>query len=223
MELAIVFRILVVCFLLAGVGSVAHAESIRFGDQGQDVEAVQRQLQAQGFLQSSSDGDFGSATEKAVKSFQAARGLEADGVVGSETFRLLMGREMPVSRDGSTTLARRIIQTAMRYQGVPYSFGGNGPGGFDCSGFVRFVYAQAGVQLPRMADEQFEVGRSVAYANLRPGDLVFFTTYAEGASHVGVYLGNDRFIHASSSQGVRIDYADSGYWGDRYIGARRMM
>jgi len=220
--LAFVLRVVLVCFLLMGTGAVAQAEAIQRGDQGAEVEVIQRQLQGLGLLNGRADGDFGSGTERAVKAFQKERGLEPDGIVGEETYRSLVGREMPVSRDGSATTVRRIIQTAMRYEGTPYAYGGSGPGGFDCSGFVRFVYAQAGISLPRMADEQFEVGRPVSYSNLRVGDLVFFTTYAAGASHVGVYMGNGQFIHASTSYGVRVDYLTAGYWGDRYIGARRL-
>ena len=130
---------------------------------------------------------------------------------------------MPEVSRGSNVYQRRIVQTAMEYLGVPYVFGGTSPGGFDCSGYVRYVFAQAGIALPRMADEQYEVGRPVATGDLRTGDLVFFSTYEYGPSHVGIYLSNGNFINASSSRGVVIDSLSSDYWGSCYIGARRIM
>jgi len=115
------------------------------------------------------------------------------------------------------------VQTAMEYIGTPYVFGGISPGGFDCSGYVRYVFAHAGVSLPRTADEQYEMGRPVSEGSLRTGDLVFFSTYDYGPSHVGIYLSDGNFINASSSRGVAIDSLYSEYWGSCYIGARRIM
>ncbi|MDD3157511.1 NlpC/P60 family protein [Anaeromusa sp.] len=210
-----------VCFLLSAPG-VADASSIREGDIGDDVTAIQQRLQELGFGNSSADGDFGSATRAAVMAFQKANGLEADGIVGSGTYRALMGRDIPVSRsDMGTSMTRRIIQSAMSFRGVPYVFGGTTPYGFDCSGFTRYVFANAGIFLPRMADEQYDAGYSVS--NPQPGDLVFFTTYTSGVSHVGIYIGDDRFISATSSRGVRVDSLYDGYWGARYLGAKRVM
>lgn len=195
----------------------------RQGDQGQDIAAIQAQLNALGYNVGSADGDFGQATATAIGKFQRDRGLEADGVIGMETYRAIMGRDIAVSRDGSSALVRRIVQSSLRYQGVPYVFGGTSPNGFDCSGFTRYVFAQAGVNLPRAADDQYEVGQYVSYSRLQSGDLVYFTTYEPGASHVGIYLGNGQFISATSSRGIAIARMDSGYWGDRYLGARRVL
>ena len=218
------FRIVVFSLLLAGTGMLSSAEAAYHqGDQGQDIAAIQGQLNALGYNVGSVDGDFGQATATAIENFQSDRGLEADGVIGMETYRALMGREMTVSRDSSSTIARRIVQTSLRYQGVPYVFGGTTPSGFDCSGFTRYVFAKVGVYLPRAADEQYEVGQRVSYSRLQSGDLVYFSTYESGASHVGIYLGNDQFISATSSRGIAIARMDSGYWGDRYIGARRVL
>ena len=116
----------------------------------------------------------------------------------------------------------RLVSTANRYVGVPYVFGGNDPSGFDCSGFTRYVYSAVGIDLPRMADEQYNVGSYVSRSFLQPGDLVFFTTYLPGVSHVGIYIGNNQFINASNN-GVSIDNLDSRYWSSRYVGARRVM
>jgi peptidoglycan DL-endopeptidase LytE len=115
-----------------------------------------------------------------------------------------------------------ITHTAMRYLGVPYSWGGTSLSGVDCSGFVQSVFAKNGIELPRMADEQFAIGRRIAMGLLMPGDLVFFETYTSGASHVGIYLGHGRFIHAST-RGVVIDALSMSYYASRYIGARRLV
>jgi cell wall-associated NlpC family hydrolase len=218
----IVWRCFVLCLLLFSMSTMAYAAALEEGDSGQDVAQVQAKLGALGYDAGPADGEFGSMTTAAVMAFQKDRGLDADGVVGSETYRALMGRDIPVSRDGSVTTVRNVLQTAMRFVGVPYVFGGNTPDGFDCSGFTRYVYARYGIGLPRMADEQYGLGRPVSKAHLRPGDLVFFTTYAEGVSHVGIYLGEGKFISATSSRGVAIDRLADGYWGPRYVGARRV-
>ena len=102
-------------------------------------------------------------------------------------------------------------------------FGGTTPSGFDCSGYTRFVFAKAGINLPRLADEQYMMGKSVSKANLQPGDLVFFETYEPGASHSGIYIGNGQFISATSSRGVAVASLMGGYWGERYLGAKRVM
>ncbi len=114
-----------------------------------------------------------------------------------------------------------VILSCRSFMGTPYVWGGQRPGGFDCSGYVQYVFGKHGYRLPRTADIQFEVGEVVARGSERPGDLVFFETYAPGASHVGVYLGRDYFIHASSSRGVTIDRLSSDFFGQRYLGARR--
>jgi cell wall-associated NlpC family hydrolase len=210
----------VFCFIF----SIAIMASAAFqqGDDGQDVKEIQAKLQTLGY-NISVDGSYGPATAAAVKKFQAEHSLTADGAIGEQTYQMLMGRDIPVSRgDSSTTNARRLMSVALRYTGTPYVFGGTAPGGFDCSGYVRYVYAQMGVYLPRCADEQFLVGRSVSYSALQPGDLVFFETYASGASHVGIYLGNDKFVAASSSRGVHVDSLRSSYYSSRYLGARRV-
>jgi len=130
----------------------------------------------------------------------------------------------------SIALAERILEldakvthTALRYIGVPYAWGGTSYSGVDCSGFVQAVFEHNGIDLPRTADGQFDTGRPVRSADLEPGDLVFFQTYAPGASHVGIYLGSGRFVHASSSDGVRVDALATEYYAERYIGARRLI
>lgn len=116
-----------------------------------------------------------------------------------------------------------IIKIAEKYLKTPYRFGGESPKGFDCSGFVKFVYAQHGKKLPRSADVQYKVGKKVERGKLKPGDLVFFNTYGKGVSHVGIYYGDGKFIHASSSRGVMFSKLKEPYWHSRYLGARRII
>ena len=192
------------------------------GDRGQEVVEIQKQLAVMNFNVGTIDGVFGPATEKAVKDFQVSKGLTVDGVVNEATYRNLMNKEMPVARyGGNPAMTRNILRTAYSMLGVPYVFGGMSPGGFDCSGFVCYVFRQAGISLPRMADSQFDAVQHVSRSNLQTGDLVFFQTYAPGASHVGIYVGDGKFIHASSSRGISVAEVFTGYWGARYLGAGR--
>ena len=116
-----------------------------------------------------------------------------------------------------------ISSTALSLRGAPYRDGGETPKGFDCSGFVQYVFAQHGVAVPRDVRKQFQAGKSVDFQTLEPGDLVFFTTVAPGASHVGISVGGDQFIHAPSGSGtVRVDNLSSQYWANRFVGAKRV-
>lgn len=119
------------------------------------------------------------------------------------------------------TIEIGLTRTALRYLGVPYLWGGESFSGVDCSGFVQAVFRHNGIELPRTADAMYEVGRRVTTARLRPGDLVFFETYSAGASHVGIYIGDGDFVHASASHGVRVDSLGDGYYSSRFLGARR--
>ena len=113
--------------------------------------------------------------------------------------------------------------TALALRGAPYRDGGVDPSGFDCSGFVRYVYEQHGVAMPRQVRDQFRVGKAVDRDRLEPGDLVFFSTVAPGASHVGIVIGGDQFIHAPSERGVvRVESLSQQYWSSRFIGAKRV-
>ncbi len=121
----------------------------------------------------------------------------------------------------TSRMATALTRSALRFLGVPYSFGGTSAAGFDCSGFVQHVFAMLGVALPRTADAQYDVGRR-AVGGPHPGDLVFFDTYG-GVSHVGIYLGDGKFVHASSSHGVMVSRLSESYWAARYVGAKRLI
>ena len=215
-------RIFALSMILMCWFSVAGASAFRVGDQGSDVAEIQGQLASLGY-DVAADGDYGPATAEAVKAFQVTQGLSADGLVGPSTYAALLGKSMPEVSRGTNYISRRVVSESMNYLGVPDVFGGTTPSGFDCSGYVRYVFAHAGVYLPRTADAQYDCGYPVSTGELVAGDLVFFSTYEPGPSHVGIYLGDGEFINASSSQGVSIASLYSSYWGSCYIGARRVM
>ena len=122
-------------------------------------------------------------------------------------------------------LAYSVTGTALSLRGTPYRNGGHDPSGFDCSGFVSYVFGQYGIAVPRTVNEQYHSGHEVdPQQGLQPGDLVFFTTVSPGASHVGILIGGDEFVHAPSSTGeVRVERLSGPYWSTRFVGARRVM
>ncbi|OZI74967.1 NlpC/P60 family protein 2 [Bordetella genomosp. 12] len=122
------------------------------------------------------------------------------------------------------TLRERIVQAGLDKIGTPYSWGGDDPvDGFDCSGLALFVFREtAGIDLPRTSRAQRQAGDNVNRRQLRPGDLVFFATNRRGVtSHVGIYIGQNQFVHAPSRGAkVRVDKLSNSYWSKRYLGAR---
>lgn len=110
--------------------------------------------------------------------------------------------------------------------GTPYSYGGSTTRGFDCSGFTGYIFKKMGIDLPRRSVDQATVGTKVAKADLQPGDLVFFDTSGKvngGISHVGIYVGDGNFAHASTRYGVTIEPLNGSYYKSRFVTARRVM
>ena len=135
-------------------------------------------------------------------------------------------RTASVGTTGSGMVATgyEVSGTALDLRGAPYRNGGTDPTGFDCSGFVWYVFGQHGLAVPRTVQDQFRAGETVEPAELRPGDLVFFSTTSPGASHVGIVIGGDSFVHAPSSTGVvRVERLGAPYWASRFVGARRVL
>jgi cell wall-associated NlpC family hydrolase len=128
--------------------------------------------------------------------------------------------------DGRARTTRAILATAFDLLGTPYRYGGQVPSlGFDCSGFVRYVLGLHAIQMPRTVAEQFEIGQTVRPEQVRPGDLVFFSTVGAGPTHIGIVVDMDdpQFIHAPDAGGrVRVERYDTPYWRARWIGARRV-
>ncbi|MBT9133555.1 MAG: Gamma-DL-glutamyl hydrolase [Firmicutes bacterium] len=127
---------------------------------------------------------------------------------------------MPPRPDTATL----ILATAEEYLGTPYVFGADGPESFDCSGFTRFVFAQHDIAIPRTSISQASAGVRVAIAGRRKGDiLVFVDTWRPGISHVGIYMGEGQFIHATTREGVSYANLSSTYWGTRLHSVRRVI
>jgi cell wall-associated NlpC family hydrolase len=131
----------------------------------------------------------------------------------------LLARRSPESEKANEDL----IREALSRRGTPYVWGGASRGGFDCSGFVCYVFDKMrGLKLPHSASAQSRLGAPVQKGDLQSGDVVFFTTYRSGVSHVGIYVGGGKFVHAANSRkGTRVDTLTSGYYAKRYVCARR--
>lgn len=127
--------------------------------------------------------------------------------------------EPPVARGSE------LVNLATELVGSPYRFGGTSPSGFDCSGFVMFVYSQFGISLPHTEAGQLASGPAVSADDLQPGDIVVFAnTYQAGLSHSGIYVGDGRFVHAGNERsGVLVSSLWDGYWGQHFVGASRAL
>jgi len=184
--------------------------TIKYGIQSNEVTNLQNDLKSLGYFNATATGFFGSITKQTVMNYQKDNYLVVDGIVGHATARQIK--------------TDRVIQTAKSYLGVPYVWGGVSPSGFDCSGLTHYTLLMNGITIPRTTEAQYTTGVPVSMSQLKKGDLVFFTTYKPGPSHVGIYLGNRQFIHESSGAGkVIISSLDNIYYAQHYIGARRVI
>ncbi len=220
-------RILLVCIALAFLSTTGYASSMEFreGDVGKDITAIQVKLKEQGYYKNKIDGRFTKEVTKSVKSFQSVKKLKTTGIVDEKTYTELIGKPLlwknePLTGNGQ---GGKITDLATKFVGVPYKWAGVTPKGFDCSGFIWYVFDKNSIHLPRTADVQYKAGKPVARGSLQKGDLVFFSTYEAGPSHVGIYIENGKFIHASSSKGVMVSNLADSYWKPRYLNARRML
>ena len=198
-----------------------------FGDETQKaVEAFQRDQKI------TVTGVVTNATWRALKKAKPVKGRNLSDLKITNPTAKINTVKNPATTDskfvsnGETFITAKqgeeIVALAKTFMGVPYVFGGTTPSGFDCSGFLQYVFKQYGINIPRLADEQYLLGKAVKTSQLSPGDLVFFSTYLPGASHCGFYVGDGKFLHTSSSKGVRIDSLDSEYWKPRFLGGKKI-
>jgi cell wall-associated NlpC family hydrolase len=210
---------LVAGFAVAGVvafnpavGQAAMGDqTLEPGTQHSDVQELQQTLDKKGYFSySKTTTYYGDYTTDAVKKFQEAKGITVDGIAGDETFKAL----------GVENNDSNIVEVAKKYEGTKYTWGGEtAEEGFDCSGYLNQVFDEAeNIDLPRTVDEIYADGTKVDAPSV--GDIVFFDLEGDGPSHAGVYVGDGKFWHASSSNGVTSDELDSSYWKDKYIGAK---
>ncbi|WP_018923087.1 peptidoglycan-binding protein [Salsuginibacillus kocurii] len=216
---------------------------LRLGDTGGVVELFQSKLKELDYIAMEPSGVYSNVTAEAVKEFQRDFGLVVDGLAGPETLgaleETLAGERAPGEapepnnpdqgpstpsgddeRTGGGFEVMDLIEEASTHIGTPYQWGGTSTSGFDCSGFLQYVYNEVGVSLPRTVAQMWEAGEAVSEPKV--GDLVFFETYAAGPSHAGIYSGGGSFVHAGSSSGVTVASMQTEYWSDRYLGAKRV-
>jgi cell wall-associated NlpC family hydrolase len=200
---------------------------LQVGDEGKTVVYLQKQLKNYGYYTSKVDGIYGKITYNAVLLFQRKNELKVDGKAGKQTLSKLESGNIVKNHPSKVKVSQlgqahsNAIKLAKQLVGTPYVWGGTTPQGFDCSGFLKYIFKQQGINIPRTVSEMWNYGKSIKKPSV--GDLVFFETYKPGPSHAGIYIGDNRFIQAGSSNGVKISKMSNSYWSTRYLGAKRMV
>lgn len=201
-------------------------QPVKEGDSDDNVVDIQKKLKDLGIYNTEITSVYDQATVEAVISFQKSKGLPETGIVDTATIiELNTAFNSKIAERASASrrlAAAKAVDFAKQFLGMPYVWGASSEKAFDCSGFTVYIMKKFNVDLPRRASEQFKAGIAVKKEDLQPGDLVFFTTYKPGPSHVGIYIGDNKFIHASSgSRKVTITDLNDKYYNTRYLGARR--
>lgn len=194
----LLFAAAALALLFAG-NAFASGSLLRWGSRGEAVKQMQGNLIYLGYLNDRADGIFGAKTDAAVRQYQRTNGLAADGIIGSKTRRAIVKEVL---------LLNTVRDSAEACLGIPYKTAGTSPEtGFDCSGFTRYVFSEAGISIPRVSRDQAKAGIPVPVSKMRPGDLVCFNS---PVSHVGIYLGGGKFIHAPKP-GDKVKITDLRY------------
>ncbi len=236
-------KIYIVVFIVMLLLFPINADSkspLKLGNSGEKVIELQENLSKLGYIDESCiSAVLDDTTVAAVKSFQKEYGIAADGMINAETQKILeialvqdeiIKNGKPADNNAALSnrgAIRRMTTLASKYAGVKYLRGGRSPKGFDCSGLTQFVYDQMGLNIERTTKGQFNQGKPVTKSDLQPGDLVFFRKTKSNASrihHVGIYLGDNKFVHASSGHRKVVIANFSEYCGwSNYAGARRFV
>lgn len=195
--------------------STTSSTALTQGMTSSSVSELQRNLKSLGFFTYPTvTGYFGTITTQAVKDYQKAYLLPSTGIVDAAT-RLSIAHAVT---------KRTMLVDAMNFVRVPYLWGGVTPQGFDCSGFIYYMFNKHGIPAVRTTSKGlFDSGISVSQPNLQPGDLVFFAiAVPEVVDHVGFYIGNGQFLSATKSAGIYPQSMMNSYWGPKYVGAKRV-
>lgn len=201
-----------------GGGAVTAPDQAPHGPSaapGLDLAPVQKNLQILGYYTvPTMTGRYDATTTQAIKTFQAHYSLPVTGTINEVTNTAI----------NHAVIKKDLIRDTANYRGVPYKWGGVTPNGFDCSGFVYYMFNQHGVNMPRnTSGGLFKTGTAIDRSHLQPGDLVFFAVNTPGTiSHVGFYIGDNQFVSATTSKGIAAYPLDTGYWAKYYVGAKRV-
>ncbi|GGB33066.1 cell wall lytic activity [Virgibacillus dakarensis] len=226
------------------------SDSIYPGLHSKDVKVVQQALHYFGYYEGEIDGIYGPMTNRALETAEDELGIEltnevtqqklsalykkADAEGSSRQEKVVEQESQPEEQNQVADNQKskvmnlevtgnnnaEIAQAATQYVGTPYVWGGESPGGFDCSGFIQYVYQTHDITTPRTVSDIWNFASPVDSPSV--GDLVFFETYKPGPSHMGIYLGDGKFIHAGESRGVEISEMNNSYWEAKYLGAKRI-
>jgi peptidoglycan hydrolase-like protein with peptidoglycan-binding domain len=204
--------------------SSAKSMVLKVGSSGEAVKSLQLKLKDLGYFGGTGTGYYGSVTRSAVISFQSARGLTADGVAGPLTHKAVFGGSASVS---SASSQAAIADIALTQVGKAYALGTQGPTTYDCSGLAYYAITHAGFSATRMSAAAYftySAWQSVGgVGNLQKGDLIFFRSETSSSiTHMGIYIGDNQFVHASSGQAKVMVSSLNTYWTNLYMGARRV-